>query len=135
MKGSQLVQLFIGKLRQNSKYKVTTTRFSQNVYKLSNGTEVLIYIKGRAGEPHKWGITKNVVDRLMNQSIPWFVVLLYDTPETGFLLTQKDATNYILTVWPLGRDGDYKPATGTYLKNNSPFNSIEALLDQLVSLD
>jgi hypothetical protein len=76
-------------------------------------------------------LQKKVINRLQAQSMPWFVILLFDTPETGFLLTENDVRNYISSVWPLGNDGDYKPATGTYLLNNSPFDSIYKLIDQI----
>jgi hypothetical protein len=67
------------------------------------------------------------------QEIPWFVILLFDSSETGFILTYDDVRNYIRNIWPLGADGDYKPATGTYLSDNSPFYFIDLLIEQIQS--
>lgn len=134
LSGSQIVSHFISKLSTRSNTEVTReSSVSRNVFKFENNSDALIYVKGRACEPHKWGVTKNVVARLKSQPVQWFVVLLYDSPTTGYLLTEKDVDNYIAGVWPLGADGDYKPATGTYLENNSPFDSIDLFLDQLES--
>jgi len=132
LSGSQIVSCFISELNIGSNTEVTRqTSISRNVFNVVNKKEALIYVKGRACEPYNWGVTKNVVDRLMSQPIQWFVVLLYDSQNTGYLLSGQDVEAYIAGVWPLGADGDYKPSTGTYLENNSPFNSIDMFLDQL----
>ena len=132
--GSQLVTEFVRCLRALLNYRVASSSISRNVFKLSGNSESLIYVKGRAEKPHRWGVTKNVVRRLEDQNIPWFVILLFDTPGTGYLLPQSDVEYYMSSVWPLGSDGDYKPATGSYLSNNSPFNSIDIFVDQIEGL-
>ena len=132
--GSQLVSEFIRCSKELPNYSVTHSSISRNVFNFSGNFESLIYVKGRATKPHRWGVTKNVVRRLEAQNIPWFVILLFDTPETGYLLSQSDVEYYISSVWPLGSDGDYKPATGSYLSNNSPFNSIDMFVDQIEAL-
>ena len=129
--GGQLVSEFIRRLRALPNYNVSSSSISSNVFRLSGNFESLIYVKGRAEEPHRWGVTKNVVKRLEDQNIPWFVILLFNTPETGYLLTQRDVGSYISSVWPLGSDGDYKTATGSYLSNNLPFHSMGIFLDQI----
>ena len=132
--GSQLVSEFVRCSKELRNYSVTSSSISRNVFNFSGNFESLIYVKGRAAKPHRWGVTKNVVKRLVGQNIPWFVILLFDTPETGYLLSQSDVEYYISSVWPLGADGDYKPATGSYLSNNSPFNSIDMFVDQIEAL-
>ncbi len=123
--GGQLVKDFVHLLNNRPEFNVTNASISRNVFKVSGNIEFLLYVKGRSGDPHKWGVTKNVVERLESQTLPWFVILLFDSSETGFILTYGDVRNYIRNIWPLGADGDYKPATGTYLSNNSPFYSID----------
>lgn len=129
--GSQLVAEFIQLLKDLPNYRVTNSNISRNVFELSSTFNVLIYVKGRAEEPHRWGITKNVVSRLESQHLLWFVILLFNNPDVGYLLSEADVKGYISTVWPLGADGDYKPATGSYLSNNSPFHSIESFAKQI----
>ena len=132
--GSQLVSEFIRFLNTLPNYSVTSSSISRNVFRLSGNFESLIYVKGRAEEPHRWGVTKNVINRLEDQNIPWFVILLFNTPETGYLLSQSDVRSYISSVWPLGSDGDYKTAPGSYLSNIVPFNSISIFIDQIEGL-
>ena len=134
MTGSQLVTEFVRRLGALANYSVSSSSISKNVFKLSGNSGCLIYVKGRAEKPHKWGVTKNVVRQLEDQNTLWFVILLFDTPETGYLLSQSDVGYYTSSVWPLGSDGDYKPATGSYLSNNSPFNSIDIFVDLIEGL-
>lgn len=129
--GSQLVSEFIQRLRALPNCNVTSSSISRNVFRLSGNFDSLIYVKGRAEEPHRWGVTKNVVKRLVDQDIPWFVILIFNTPETGYLLSQSNVRSYISSVWPLGSDGDYKTAPGSYLSKNAPFHSISIFTDQL----
>lgn len=129
--GSQLVSEFIRRLAALEGHSVSRSSISRNVFRFSGDSDVLIYVKGRAEEPHRWGVTVNVIKRLEDQDTPWFVILLYNTPETGYLLCQDDVGSYISSVWPLGSDGDYKTAPGSYLSKNSPFHSMSMFLEQL----
>jgi len=132
--GSQIVNEFIQRLSIIPNYNISYSSISRNVYKISSNYESLLYVKGRAEEPHRWGVTKNVIKRLEDQYIPWFVILLFNTPETGYLLTESDVRSYISSVWPLGSDGDYKTAPGSYLSNNFPFHSLDIFLEQIERL-
>jgi hypothetical protein len=88
----------------------------------------LLYVKGRSGAPYRWGVTANVIARLRGQTLPWNIVLLYESKDTGYFLTSGDVLHCIQSVWPLGADGDYKVATGSYLSRAAPFSSFPALL-------
>ena len=110
-----------------------TGRAGSNIIKLSGSVDCLIYYKVRSDEPYKWGVTKNRIDELNHSGKPWFVVLLYKSPNTGYLIAARDVSRY-LSIWPLGRDGDYKVGTGSYLKHNRPFNSFSEFVNSLVSL-
>lgn len=58
--GSELVSEFIRHLRDNPNYRVKNTTISRNVFNLAWGnSEVFIYVMGRSGEPHQWGVTKD----------------------------------------------------------------------------
>jgi len=124
-KGAILVDEFVLALNERSGVRVARTSISQNVFEFRGKGKCLMYIKGRAEAPYRWGITANVVERLKRQAQPWAVVLLFDCHESGYLLPASDVTYYIQTIWPLAGDGDYKPATGSYLGRNAPLYSLE----------
>ena len=125
--GTRIVADFVTAIASCGHYSIARTQLSQNVYHISGDADLLVYVKGRAGEPYRWGITANIITRLRQQTIKWVVILLYDTKETGYFLPSSDVLYYIQKTWPLGADGDYKPATGSYLRNHQPFNSLEML--------
>ena len=127
--GNQIVFKFIKILSTYPEINITPTYLSKNVYELSGKINCLLYVKAIAKSPHRWGVTANVVDRIERQSKNWFTILLFDTENTGYLLTAQDVAYYIKKVWPKGTDGDYKTSPGTYLANNSPFRSIDEFID------
>jgi len=94
----------------------------------------LLYIKARAEEPLRWGVTANVIKKLQAQSIPWAVVLLYVSENTGYILSPGDVNYYTNGIWAIGADGDYKPSPGSYLTKNKPFHSIEQFIHHLYDL-
>jgi hypothetical protein len=57
-----------------------------------------------------------------------------ESPDKGYLLTSRDTDRYIDDVWPQGADGDYKPATGSYLANNYPLNSLDSMVEEIESI-
>lgn len=128
-KGTQLVKDFIKVLTTHEGINVTRTSISQNVFEFQGHSNSLLYVKGRSEQPYRWGVTDNVIDRLKNQSANWFVVLLFESHEKGYLLTSQDVDYYISNIWPLGRDGDYKPAAGSYLSRNLAIRSIEEFIE------
>ena len=116
---------------QMPNFSVTRTSISRQVFEMTGSKNCLLYVKSRSAHPFKWGVTANVIDRLKNQDLPWFVILLFLSYETGYLLSSNDVKYYIKGVWPLAADGDYKPAEGTYLSKSNPFNSVKRCIDQL----
>ena len=50
------------------------------------------------------------------------------------MLTPLQTAENISSVWPLGRDGDYKPSSGRYLDASIPFSSFKALLAEIKGL-
>ena len=130
-KGTQIVSGFFHSIDHQAEFSVISTKISRQVFKIEGSKSGLIYVKSRSAEPFKWGVTANVISRLNNQDLPWFVILLFLSHETGYLLSSNDVDYYIKDVWPLAADGDYKPAVGSYLHRNNPFNSVKECLDQL----
>lgn len=130
-RGTELVKGFIGALNQQANVKVTRTSISQNVFEFTAQGNILLYVKGRAEEPLRWGVTANVVQRLQSQAKPWFVILLFESHSQGYLLSQTDVEYCIGSVWALGKDGDYKPGSGSYLSRKQPFYSIQGFMDAI----
>ena len=126
-KGTEIVADFVSALRNRPGIKTVEPcgSISRNVFEVNGSACWLLYLKGRGEEPYRWGVTDNVIKRLKQQSQNWFVVLLYESQNTGYLLPFKDVINYIQkNIWPLGNDGDYKPAApGNYLSQNTPFKT------------
>ena len=134
-KGTEIVKKFFQALNARNKVRVLHTSISRNVFEYSGENKVYLYVKGRAEEPYRWGVTANVIKRLRSESKPWVVILLFDTHEKGYLLTSSDTDRYTKDVWPLGADGDYKPATGSYLANNSPLYSLDSIVNEIESIN
>jgi hypothetical protein len=130
-RGTEVVNGFIGALNQQANAKVTRTSISQNVFEYTGQRNMLLYVKGRAEEPLRWGVTANVLQRLQSQAKPWFVILLFESHSQGYLLSQADVEYCIGSVWALGRDGDYKPSSGSYLSRKQPFYSIQGFVDAI----
>lgn len=130
-RGTELVKGFVGALNERAGTKVTRTSISQNVFEYTGQGNVLLYVKGRAEQPLRWGVTANVVQRLQSQAKPWVVILLFESYDHGYLLTQDDVEDCIRNVWSLGKDGDYKPSSGSYLSHKQPFYSIQGFMDAI----
>jgi hypothetical protein len=129
--GAQIVADFVAALRGVPGVTVARTGLSSNVFELTGPVHCLLYVKGRAETPYRWGVTANVISRLKAQAQDWQVVLLYEAKDSGYLLAAEDVLHYIGRVWPLGADGDYKPAPGSYLSRNSPFKSFATFTRQV----
>ena len=131
--GAQIVDSFVKSLRGHEAATVVRSAISRNVFEIRGFVNVLLYVKGRGEAPYRWGVTANVVHRLQQQEILWFVILLFESENTGYLLPSKDVMDHIKNTWPLAGDGDYKPATGSYLSGSPPFSSFAQFLEQLVA--
>lgn len=135
--GSQIVADFVSALGKTPGVTVTRDDVSRNIFEVVGRFSCLLYVKGRREAPYIWGVTANVVERLKRQKQKWFVVLVYESKNTGYFLPSADVTRYMAEkIWPLALDGDYKPAIGTYLARNKPFasfNEFLSLLDAIAS--
>jgi len=140
MNASRIQSEFISLLRQageNNDFRCQfwyqgTRRMSRNIIELSGSINCLIYFHVRSKKPYRWGVTANRIDELKQSGMKWVLVLLYESPNTGYLITAGDVNRY-LSIWPLGSDGDYKLGPGSYLKFNRPFHSFSELHNSLLS--
>ena len=138
MNANQILNNFISQLQQYGNAKgfsvdiwKGTRRKSRNIIEIVGTINCLIYIKVRSEEPYRWGVTKNRIEELNKSGKKWCLVLLYESPNSGYFLTADEVNRY-RGIWPLGIDGDYKVAIGTYLKYNIPFNSFSDFINSLV---
>lgn len=129
--GNTIVREFVERLRKTPGLSVKYSSVSRNVVDVGGRVDCLAYVKGRGEAPYRWGVTANVISRLRRQSRRWFVVLLYESADTGYFLTPKQVGHNITHVWPLGKDGDYKPSSGTYLAASTHFFSFKAFLAEV----
>lgn len=109
-----------------------TRRRGRNIIELSGSISCLIYFHVRSEKPYRWGVTANRINELNQSGRKWFLVLLYESPNTGYLITAEDVNHY-LSIWPLGNDGDYKVGPDSYLRFNRPFPSFFEFLNSLLS--
>jgi hypothetical protein len=113
------------------KYR-SSNRHTSNIVELSGKIDCLLYLHIISTEPYRWGVTKTRIEELENLHKKWFVVLLYEKPENGFLLTDNDVRRYIYeNLWPLGRGrngNEYKVQPGKTLKYNKPFKMFEEFI-------
>ena len=140
MNANQIQGKFVSLLRQNGEkqdfcsqlWARGTRRMSRNIIELSGSMNCLIYFKVRSEKLYRWGVTKNRIDELKQSDMKWFLVLLYESPNTGYLITARDLNRY-LSIWPRGSDGDYKVAPGSSLQFNIPFHSFSEFLNSLTN--
>lgn len=111
---------------------VSQRRISNSIIQLSGSIDYVIYFKVRSKRPYRWGVTANRIDELEKSGKAWFLILLYETPSTGYLIPAADVNRY-RSIWPLGSDGDYKVQPGKYLQFNSPFHSFSEFINSLLS--
>jgi 5-methylcytosine-specific restriction endonuclease McrA len=119
----------IGKKRgfRSQKYE-SKIRKTGNIIELYGSINCLLYYKIRSEEPYRWGVTRNRIEELQNSGKRWFVLLLFETPDKGYLLTSQEVERYTKeNLWPLGRGknkNEYKINTGKTLQYNEPFHTI-----------
>jgi hypothetical protein len=131
IRGDQIVADLIQAVSARPGLNMSSSHISKNVFEVAGLMSSLLYVKARSQSPWRWGVTANVVNRLKTQTRPWAVVLLMGSHDVGYLLSSGDVNYYTGNVWPLGADRDFKPATGSYLRRNSPFSTMEEFCNQL----
>jgi hypothetical protein len=99
--GAQIVAEFVSALGEMPGFSIAHSGVSQNVWVLDGSVQCLLYVKGRGESPYRWGVTANVVQRLKREKRQWFTILLYNSKDTGYLLSSADVLYYVKTVWPL----------------------------------
>ena len=106
-------------------------RANNNILELSGKRNYLIYFKVRSQKPIRWGVTANRIKELNGSGKKWWLVLLFESPHTGYLLNSEDVDQY-KRIWPLVKDGDYKVQPGSYLRFLEPFYTFSEFMKNLI---
>lgn len=135
MNGNQIVKELAEALSSVAELTVTPSSISrmQKVFQLGGRFSGFVYLKAIAKYPHRWGITKNTLDKIKSQHKPWAVILLHDSKDTGYFIFSAEAHKRIAkNLWPF-HQGDYKITEGKSLVGIPHFSSVKELLDLLSS--
>jgi hypothetical protein len=113
-------------------------RWTKNIIKLNGSLDCLLYFKIRSEEPYRWGVTKSRIEELQSSGKKWFIVLLFETPKNGYLLTSRDVERYIDEgLWPMGRDeknkNECKISPGKALQHKYRFYTFDDFINSLIN--
>lgn len=136
MNGNQIVEEFAQKLSLFNDVNLRKSNLSKmgKVYELSGKIGCLLYIKAIAHPPHHWGITKHTVEKIETISIPWFIILLYDSANTGYVISSSEYYRKTRDhIWP-DAQGDYKISENKSLKGIPKFFEVSELIDLIGDL-
>jgi len=110
-------------------YSSISTR--NKVLQLKGMLNGFIYVKTRTDHPYRWGITKNTVNNIKAKGKPWCVILLYESPNKGYVISSKDYDERAQSnLWPYAQ-GDYKISDGKSLVGIPTFTTVEKLFSIL----
>ena len=119
---------------QCQKYE-SKIRKTNNIIELFGSINCLLYFKIRSEKPYRWGVTRSRIEELQKYAKNWFVVLLFEKPITGYLLTSQDVECYIQkNLWPMGKGrnkNEYKIRSGKTLQFNEPFYTFDDFIKSL----
>ena len=106
-------------------------KIGNNILELSGQKISLIYFKVRSQKPIGWGVTANRIKKLKGSGKKLWLVLLFESPHTGYLLTSEEVSQY-QSIWALGNDGDYKVQSGNYLRFHEPFYTFSEIMKKFI---
>jgi len=93
---------------------------------------ILLYVKVRNERPGFWGLTANQIAKLIDSGIIWYVILLLESLDTGYILSSVEVERHINNAdWILSRDGDYKLNEGLEVDSKYGFYSFEDLMNRI----
>ncbi len=130
MTGNQLVRELKKELSKSQDFTVTQSSISKRgrVFQLHGKVNGFIYVHVIASRPHHWGITKNTVDKIQTQRSPWCVILLYESKNTGYVISSAQYRKRIKEgLWPFAQ-GDHKISEGKSLSGIPNFSTVDELV-------
>ena len=136
MNGNQLVRELKKELSKSQDFSVTQSIISKRgkVFQLHGKVNAFIYVHAIASRRHYWGITKNTVDKIQTQRNPWCVILLYESKNTGYVISSAEYHKRIKEgLWPY-KQGDYKISEKKSLFGIPKFSTVDKLVGLLSGL-
>ncbi len=133
MIGDSLVEGLKESLSGFQATEVEYSNISKNkrVFQLKGKLNGFIYVKTRTQYPYRWGITKTTVDNIKTKGKPWCVILLYESPNKGYVISPKDYDERTQSkLWPYAQ-GDYKISSGKSLVGIPKLTTVEKLFSIL----
>ena len=133
MNGNQLVRELKKELSKSQDFSVTQSIISKRgkVFQLHGKVNAFIYVHAIASRRHYWGITKNTVDKIQTQRNPWCVILLYESKNTGYVISSAEYHKRIKEgLWPYTQ-GDHKISEGKSLSGIPNFSTVDELVGLL----
>ena len=133
MDGNQLVKELVKDLSKIKGLTVTNPGISKKnkVFQLSGKLNGFIYVKAIASCRHNWGITINTVDKIETRKIAWCVILIYESKQTGYVISYKEYREKVgKDLWPRAQ-GDYKISEGKSLPGTPGFSTVNELVGLL----
>ena len=130
MNGDQLIKELVNKLSALSGISIKPSTISKmgKVYLLGGRLNGHVYLKAIARYPHRWGITKNTIDKIEAANRPWCILLLHDSEDTGYVISSPEYRERVaMKLWPF-HQGDYKITEGKSLRGIPHFSFIDQLL-------
>ncbi len=133
MDGNQLVKELIKDLSKIKGLTITNPGISQKkkVFQLSGKLNGFIYVKAIAGCRHNWGITINTVDKIETRKRPWCIILIYESKQTGYVISHDEYREKVgKGLWPIAQ-GDYKICERKSLAGEPGFSTVKELFGLL----
>ncbi len=109
------------------------SRRSANLIEISTKPiPTVLYAKISNSDPGFWGLTKNQLDRLNNNQVRWFAVLLAASHTDGYLFSSYQINQRIKDgTFELSIDGDYKIHENTDCSARHAFRGLTNLVTRI----
>jgi hypothetical protein len=73
-----------------------------------SGRRALAYLKLRNASRGFWGLNPNQLRRIGDSHLPWVVILLHGSDDTGYLLAAQQVQDAVGEAWRAGHDSEFK---------------------------
>jgi len=133
MNGNQIVRELEKELSKSQDFTITQSSISRmgRVFQLHGKVNGFVYVHAIASSRHYWGITKNTVDKIKTRRSPWCVILLYESKNTGYVISSAEYHKRIKEgLWP-DKQGDYKISEKKSLSGIPNFSTVDELVGLL----
>ena len=109
------------------------------ILELSGIVNCLVFLHIIGGKSHEWGVNENSLKKLEDSNKYWIDAFLFESENTGYLLTLTETKYYKDNVWTQGKnknnENEYKVHENIFTDNNSyKFLIFDEFIEKLVEL-